>query len=129
MAKTGRVRLTGLQLRATCILQAYGNNGVPARIEAVVDTGFSGELALPPHTFRQLGLESLGSKEIFVADGRSIKVGYSTLEIEWQGEFRSVEAICTDSFPLIGMALLSGSRLCVNVEEAGEVEITPIDRL
>ena len=127
MTITGRVRSAANQLHATCVFQAYGANGIPATIEAVIDTGFSGEIALPQRLFGQLGLKGQGSKEIFVADGRSSNVVFSILEIEWQGEFRRVEAISTETFPLIGMALLRGSRLCMDVEDAGEVEITPFD--
>ena len=129
MTETGRVRLTEDQFRATWMLQVFGANGVPARIEAVVDTGFSGEIALPERLVGQLGLKRLGTKEIRVADGRLIDAWYHELEIEWQDGFRHVEVISTETFPLIGMALLRGSRLCVMVEDAGEVEITPIDQL
>ena len=128
MTTTGRVKSEANQLHATFVFQAFGANGVPATIEAVIDTGFSGEIALPQRLFDQLGLKSRGSKEIFVADGRSSNVVYSILEIEWQGEYRRVEVISTETFPLIGMALLRGSRLCMDVEDAGEVEIAPFDR-
>ena len=129
MPENGRVRLTGNQLHATCILQVFGANGVPATIEVIVDTGFSGEIALPQRMVRQLGLARLGSKDILVADGRSINVWYYTLQVEWQDEFRSVEVIGTESFPLIGMNLLRDSQLRIMVEDAGAVEITPFHQL
>lgn len=129
MTKTGRVRLAEAQLHATCVLEVFGANGVPARIEAIIDTGFSGWLALPERHVRQLGLERLGSKEIRVADGRLSTAWYYELEIDWLGDIRDVEVIRTQTFPLIGMALLNGSRLCMMVEESGELEITPFDQL
>lgn len=129
MSEQGRVSLSGKEYHATCVLHMWGGDSRMFRVEVVIDTGFSGEVALPQRIVDQLSLVQKGSTDIRVADGRSANVKVYPLQIEWQGEFRSVEAICTDSFPLIGMALLSGSRLCVNVEEAGEVEITPIDQL
>ena len=125
MSEQGRVRLAGSDFHATCVLHMWGGNNRVVRGEVVIDTGFSGEVALPQRTVDQLGLVQKGTTDIRVADGRSANVKVYPLQIEWQGEFRSVEAICTESFPLIGMALLQGSRMCMDVEDAGDVEIKP----
>ncbi len=129
MAEQGRVRLSGSEHHATCVLHMWSGDNRVYRVEAVVDTGFTGEVALPERIVDQLRLLQESSTDIRVADGRTANVKVYPLQIEWHGEFRNVEAICTDSFPLIGMALLSGNRLCMMVEESGEVEITPIDQL
>ncbi len=63
-----------------------------------------------------------------VADGRSVDARYYKLRIEWQGELKSVEAVGTDSFPLIGMGLMQHNELRMMVEDDGIVEITRFDR-
>ena len=54
-------------------------------IEAVVDTGYSGFLAIPPEIFEGLSLDELKtqSRAVEVADGRRVrsKIGYGTVEL------------------------------------------------
>ena len=128
MIEQGSVKLSGEFYHAVCVLHIWGDRGVMTAVEALVDTGFAGEIALPQRLVDQLGLEFEGSLDILVADGRTTKVRTYSSQIDWQGEYRRVEVISTETFPLIGMALLRGSRLCMDVEDAGEVEIAPFDR-
>ncbi len=43
-----------------------------ARVEAVVDTGFTGHLTLRPETVEQLCLPVVGSAESILADGSTV---------------------------------------------------------
>ena len=47
-------------------------------------------------------------------------------EVEWHGERKDVQVDLADADPLIGMRLLRGSQLCLDVTEGGAVEISPL---
>ncbi|MCY4474367.1 MAG: clan AA aspartic protease [Chloroflexi bacterium] len=129
MVERGVVREFGEQLQGTCIVYPIGDNGVPARVEAVVDTGFAGYLTLRQNIINELGLTQISSIRAFFADGRSAECSVYLLRLEWQGELRTVEVASLEGHPLIGMALLRGSELRMMVEDEGVIEITPFDQL
>lgn len=85
----------------------------PQKIEAVVDTGFTGELMLPGDLIDLLGFPRVGELPITLGDGMVL----------WQGEERIVQVLRTDGKPLIGMSLLYGNRLIVDVVTDGTVTI------
>ena len=108
---------------------AFGPNGVPAEIEAIVDTGFSGALALPFRIIERLQFDSKGMRDAVVAAGRRIQFEQFSGIVRWQGQERVVDILGTEGVSLIGMSLLRGSELRMMVEDAGEIEITPFDEL
>lgn len=69
MAERGLVRTFGERLKGTCIVHLFGANGVPARIEVIVDTGFDGYLTLRGNVIDDLGLEETSSIRMVLADG------------------------------------------------------------
>jgi clan AA aspartic protease len=73
-----RIRLRNLPLRVE-----YPSDG---SIEAVMDTGYEGFLAVPPSVFGALGLDKMmtRSRTVEVADGRGVRsrVAYGTVELE-----------------------------------------------
>ena len=46
--------------------------------------------------------------------------------IEWDGQVRPILVLEADDVPLIGMALLYGSRLTIDVVDGGAVTIEPL---
>lgn len=94
------------------------------RVEAVVDTGFSGHLTLPPATVEALGLPVIGSAESILADGSVVMEDVCLARVIWHGGGeRAVRVLVADATPLVGMALLRGSELRVRVEGGGEVTV------
>ena len=70
-----------------------------------------------------LSLPLLGSAPATLADGTAVILEvYETLVV-WHGLPRSVECLVTEGGPLIGMTLLRGSALRIQVVEGGAVEI------
>ena len=91
--------------------------------EAVVDTGFDGELTLPPELVRRLGYPHLGTTGATLADGSEVQVDYFAGSVSWHGDPRAVVLLAADGKPLIGMELLAGSRLTVEVMPGGDVTV------
>jgi clan AA aspartic protease len=101
-------------------------DGRAQAVQAVVDTGFTGFLSLPPALIADLDLPVVGLKTVELADGSQTSLFVFDALIEWEGQRRIVPAYEARGTPLIGMRLLRGSRLMVDVVEHGRVEVMPI---
>ena len=100
--------------------------GRSVEIEALVDTGFNGELTLPLATVEALGLEWLRSGRALLADGSDVLFDSYEAIIEWDGVMRSVTVDSADTDPLIGMTLLDGYELTIQAVVGGTVTIEPL---
>jgi clan AA aspartic protease len=98
----------------------------PLLIDAAIDTGFSGYLALPPLVIVQLALPRLGPGTLTMADASSIPCTYYEARVEWEGAIRTVQAIELNGDPLIGIRLLLGHRLTIDAVLGGDVTIEPL---
>lgn len=107
-------------------LNLLGPGESRARIEAVVDTGFTGHLVLPPALAGELGLPLRGSRDSFLADGSVVSLDAYRVGIEWDGRVRVVPALAAEGGPLVGMSLLRGSEVRSEVMDGGEVVIRPL---
>jgi len=93
---------------------------------AVIDTGFTGYLALPAERVRELGLRFLGARVGILADGRPAVLNAFRAVVQWHGQRRAVPALEVQGAALIGMGLLEGSLLTVRVADDGPVRIEPL---
>jgi clan AA aspartic protease len=105
-----------------------GTSSNPSRrrsveVEAVIDTGFTGHLTLPPEVVQALALPPQGFVEVELADGSSAALGVYGALVLWDGRQRPVPVYETGGRALVGMSLLRGSRLTVGVAPGGEVVI------
>ena len=121
----GRVTPLG---QAVVRLRLEAPGGPPHTADAVVDTGFNGFLALPAQRIRALGLPSIGAKTAILADGTPARVRIFRAIVHWHGTRRVVPALEVHGGALIGMTLLRGSRLTMDVVPNGPVEIEPISQ-
>lgn len=124
MMLQGNVRRFGGALYPVSVVHLFGGNGVPARLETVVDTGFSGLMTLPATTVEQMSLQKVGEARAFLADGIEREYGLYKVDVDWFGELRPIEALCMGRFPLLGMAMMEGLDLRVRVEDRGEIALT-----
>ena len=103
-----------------------GETRAVLRLDAAVDTGFEGELTLPPDVIRSSGFEYLGEVPTVLADGtRRVAEAYLA-RVVWHGREKPVEALAEDADPLVGMGLLSSSELGVEARPGGGVVITEL---
>jgi clan AA aspartic protease len=107
-------------------LSVRGPGGIEVVIDAVIDTGFTGTLTLPPGTISVLGLRSQGQERGQLADGSEALFPVYEAAVLWEGQPRNVPLYEADAVPLVGMSLLYGSELRIQVTDGGDVSITPL---
>jgi len=122
--------LTGkINSRSEAVVRLWlrGPEGRVLETEAVIDTGFSGSLTLPQKTAAALGLDLQGRARAILADGseRFYQVGEAI--VWWHGQARLISVSVMESAPLLGMELLYGSELALQVVEGGEVAIQELN--
>ena len=110
---------------AVLTLSLEGPAGETRDIAAVIDTGFTGFLTVTPALAVELGLPFEGTARATLADGSETTFPYYGVAVLWDGRTRYVEADAADTTPLVGMRLLDGHSLYVEVEDGGRVVIEP----
>ena len=93
------------------------------RIEAVIDTGYNGYLTLPGHYVNGLQLSFAGHRRGRLAVGTVILLEMYQAKVKWHGRQRDVLVSRTDGFPVLGMAMMEGSRLTMDIIDQGDVTI------
>ena len=126
MMLQGNVRRIGGALYPVCVVHLFGDSGVPARLETVIDTGFSGLMTLPAETVEQMRLPKIGEARAFLADGIEREYGLYKVDVDWFGKSRPIEVLSMGRFPLLGMAMMEGLDLRVHVEDDGEIALTDV---
>ena len=96
----GREALVRLTIR--------GFRGRQQEVEAVVDSGYTGWLTLPPIAIAALNLRWQTSGRGLLADGSVSVFDVYQAKVVWDGRLRRVFVDEFDATPLVGMALLRG---------------------
>jgi clan AA aspartic protease len=111
---------------ATIRLAISGSGGQQQEIEAIIDTGFTGYLTLPPILVQALGLAWLCRQPGILADGSVEVFDVYIATVLWDGQPRTVEVEAADTEPLVGMSLLDRHSLRIDVLTGGVVTITAL---
>ena len=106
-------------------LPLLGPDGQSREIEAVVDTGYGGFLTLPTSVVTELGLVFRGADRATLADGSELTLPIYNVTVMWDGVAKYIPAFAADNTPLLGMSLLEGHYLGVDVRDGGRVLIQP----
>ncbi len=113
-----------VQGRAALIrLTVRGFRGREQEIEAVVDSGYTGWLTLPPTPIAALNLRWQTFGRGILADGSVSAFDVYQAKVVWDGRVRPVFVAEFDATPLIGMALLRGYEYRMQVRARGKVTI------
>ena len=118
--------ITGIvtkSLEATVWLTVIGPGGNQQEIDALVDTGFDGWLSLPASIISKLKLPWRGRGRALLADGSETVFDLYEATMLWHQESRRIRVDEAETEPLIGIALLEGSKLNIEVREGGRVII------
>jgi clan AA aspartic protease len=107
-------------------LLVRGPSGEEQQIDAVVDTGFDGWLSLPPEVIAKLGLPWRRRGRAFLADGSESIFDMYEATVAWDANSRRIAVDEASTAPLVGMALLGGYELNIQVRSGGRVTITPL---
>jgi clan AA aspartic protease len=111
-AREGRIRL-----------KVRGPRRKEQEVEAAVDTGYTASLTLPPALIASLGLRWKSFGRGILADGSECLFDVYVGQLVWDGKERRVLVDETDAEPLVGMALLNGYELKMQVRPGGKVTI------
>lgn len=99
--------------------------GMPTlSLSFVIDTGFAGFLTLPEQAVTVMKLPFFYQMPARLADGSRTMAAVHLVTIRWHNELREVEVLALGERPLLGRALLTGSRLTVDFVLDGELTIT-----
>ena len=99
------------------------NNTTTQLIDAVIDTGFSGFLTLPPNVIAALDLTWKGRDVATLGNGTSCIFDVYIATVIWDGQYRIIDINESETVSLIGMRLLRGYDLRIQTIEGGTVAI------
>jgi clan AA aspartic protease len=113
----GRIRLT-----------VRGPSGRRQTVEAVIDTGSSGWLTLPQSVVNSLGLSRTGTIRAALANGAEAVFDTYEVVVIWNRRALQIEVEQAEATPLVGMSLLNGSELRMQVRQGGAISVRPLRR-
>ena len=110
-------------LQAWVSMELLAESGELVSIDVVLDTGFNGQLALSTSIIQQLELLEDISRLAVTATGDRVSLATYRGTVLWDEQPRIVEVVQADSEPLLGMELLLGCRVTLDVRGGGAVTI------
>jgi clan AA aspartic protease len=108
-------------LEATLSMWVFGPGGRMQEVVCVIDTGFSGALALPLTIIAALALVPLAPRVVRLADGSQRILKTYEVEMLWDGSRRALRVLALDGESLIGTSLLCGYDLSAGFVDGGPV--------
>ncbi|MBI4202090.1 MAG: clan AA aspartic protease [Chloroflexi bacterium] len=110
-------------IQAVIRLSVRGPEGREQEVDAAIDTGFDGSLSLPPRFIHSLELPWRGRGRALMADGSESVFDTYEATVMWDGEPRRLSVDEADIDPLVGMALMNGYELRIEVLPGGKVTL------
>jgi clan AA aspartic protease len=104
-------------------LAVRGPTGQEQEIEAIIDTGFDGCLSLPSSIIVLLNLPWRQRGRALLADGSEAVFDIYEGTVLWDGQVRRIPVHEAETTPLIGMSLLQGYELTIEVHPGGRVTL------
>lgn len=82
---------------------------------ALVDTGFTGELKIPPDKVSELGLEVTHAEPVSLADEKVVNMSASLTYVSMEGVSSVVNVIIGEGIAIIGVGLLKKFGYTLNI--------------
>ncbi len=105
------------RIEAVVSVPLEGADGRFREVEFVIDTGFNGYMTLTPTLALELGLEVYELIPMDLADGSRTLIPSYYVYVIWDDDRQLVSAGALGDFPTIGMSLLEGYDLIIQVRE------------
>ncbi len=109
-------------------LTIRGFRGRHQEIEAVIDSGYTGWLSLPPTVIAALNLRWRTFGRGILADGSLSSFDVYHAKVVWDGRARPVFVDEFDATPLVGMAMMRGYEYKMQVRARGKVTLKRLAR-
>lgn len=94
--------------------------------DAIVDTGFNGWLSLPADLIAELNLKWKRRGRAILGDGSECVFNVYEAVVIWDDTLLTIPVDEADAEPLVGMSLMEGYQLTMQVFEGGQVELRKI---
>jgi clan AA aspartic protease len=104
-------------------IKVRGPAGHEQEIEAIIDTGFDGWLSLPSSLIAHLGLVWHRRGRALLADGNESIFDIYEAVVDWAGATRRIPVDEAETAPLVGISLLEGYELTIQVQRGGIVTL------
>ena len=111
---------------AVFTLEILGPDQQRQQVEAVIDTGFNGYLTLSGEDIASLRLMLVGHRRATLGDGSVVVLDAYLARVLWHERERDVLVLQANGGALLGMSLLYGNRVTMDVVENGDVAIDEI---
>lgn len=97
--------------------------GQEVQLDAVIDTGFTGFLTLPAQLIADLELPFTAVTRAELGDGSGVDMDVFEGVVRWDNQEQDIVILAAEGGVLVGMSMLSGYRLTLDVEDGGAVLI------
>ena len=114
------------RLQPMVVLEIADGEGRLHPVEALMDTGFTQHLTLPPDEVARLGLEYKEPLPMILANGQRIEAPMYRGLVNWFGEPRRVNVIAVGRLPLLGMPMLENCKTTLLAQPGNEILIEEI---
>ena len=104
-------------------VEVSGPDQLQQQVDAVIDSGFNGYLTLPSYLVGSLNLPLAGNRRATLGDGKAVVLDAYFATVTWHGQARDVLVLQAEGGALVGMSLLYGSRVSMEVIDDGDVVI------
>ena len=121
------VGIVNADFEATIPIVVSGASGQTLHLEALIDTGFDGWLSLPTDAIEKIGLPWLRRRRALLADGSETVYDCYQGVVVWEDRPLQIPIDEVNATPLVGMALLQGFELVMQVKVGGKVTISPLE--
>ena len=111
------------RLELKVVVEISNEDGTFEAVEAVLDTGFGGDLTLPLDTVERLGLKYSRRVPLILAGDQRLECVVYRGFARWFGRVREIHVIAAEGQPLLGMTLLAGCKITIRVRPGGEALI------
>lgn len=95
--------------------------------DAIVDTGFNGWLSLPPDAITELNLKWKRRGRAILGDGSEWVFNIYEAVVVWDSTLLTIPVDEADSEPLVGMLLMEGYELTMQIFEGGSVKLCKLN--
>ena len=101
-------------------------NGAWQILRCVVDTGFTGQLALPEGVVRRLALNLNNETRVTPAAGPPVLTLAGSVLIDWMERTMPARVVQAGTHPLLGMSLLRNHHIAIDAVADGAVTVAPL---